>query len=535
MTAGDLLIGQTTAIPLDGTDQLETPLDPNEPGGQWQLTSTVSMNDPRITSVLGLDGVRRILLSAEDVAGNITAPDAVETLEIFIDTQGPQVTGVFITAVPGFNLFDVKPETPQPTPRVDSLTISLQDLPARVAPFLYGVLANGIPPLSPIVLIGDHSGPIAINNVTYNDINIGPGVATGEIVLSFDEPLPDDRFTLTLTDNLVDPAGNALDGENNAAEPIGTPMFPTGDGLPGGDFIARFTVDSRPEVATWSQGVVYADINGNFVWDPEGQDNDATNRDFVYNFGEITDAYFTGNFSSVATSSGFDKVGTYGTFNGIYQFYLDTDDDGVGDLVPSMFYQVNAIPVAGNFFNSAADQAAVAAGQRPRDEIGAYDGQNWYLDVNGNNQIDNGEQFPTDLRGIPVVGDFNGDGFDDLATFNNNTGQFQFDLDRNGTVDDTLTFGFSGFGERPIAGDFNLDGSRRHWSLGSGPRGPTAQERRRISPADLGSGRWGAAGHRVDQHRPAQCDLQFVQSGAAGERFVRAVWRRFRLAAVRQL
>ncbi len=42
-----------------------------------------------------------------------------------------------------------------------------------------------------------------------------------------------------------------MDGENNAAEPIGTPFFPTGDQIPGGDFIARFTVDSRPEVATW--------------------------------------------------------------------------------------------------------------------------------------------------------------------------------------------------------------------------------------------------------------------------------------------
>ena len=113
-------------------------------------------------------------------------------------------------------------------------------------------------------------------------------------------------------------------------------------------------------------------------------------------------------------------------------------------------FQVNAIPVAGNF--------TCRRQQSTADEIGAFDGQNWYLDVNGNNQIDAGEQFPTDLRGMPVVGDFNGDGVDDLATFNNDTGVFQFDLDRDGNVDDTLTFGFSGFGERPVAGDMNLDG-----------------------------------------------------------------------------
>ena len=457
LTAADRLIGQTVANPFDGTEQLETPANPLEPGGQWEITSTVNMNDPDVLAALGLpkDGLRRILVSAEDLAGNITPPDANEILEIFVDTQGPQVTNVFITGIPAFNLFTLKPDTPEPTPRVDSLTISVQDLPARIAGFLYGAVSN-VPPLAPIVLVGDHSGPIAISNLAYNDISVGPGVATGEIVLTFTEPLPDDRFTLTLNDNIIDPVGNRLDGENNAAEPIGTPFFPTGDAIPGGDFIARFTVDSRPEVAVWSQGAVYADINGNFVWDPEGEDNDFTNRDFVYNFGEITDAYFVGNFSTGANSSGFDKLGAYGRFNGVYQFVLDTDDDGVADFVSNSAFQVNKVPVAGNF--AGPEGNAVPAGERPRDEIGAYDGENWYLDVDGDNIIEAGEQFATNLRGIPFVGDFNGDGFDDLATFNNDTGVFQFDLNRDGNVNDTIVFGFPGFGEKPVAGDFNLDG-----------------------------------------------------------------------------
>ena len=129
--------------------------------------------------------------------------------------------------------------------------------------------------------------------------------------MTFDDPLPDDRYTLRLSDNIIDPAGNRLDGENNAAEPIGNPNFPTGDLIPGGDFVARFTVDSRPEIATWSQGVVYADINGNLVWDPEGQDNDATNRDLVYVFAYSGNAIFAGNFApaAAASASGFDKVG----------------------------------------------------------------------------------------------------------------------------------------------------------------------------------------------------------------------------------
>ncbi len=465
-TADDLLIGQTVALPLDGTNQA--------PNGEWEITSTIDMNDPILLAGLDpvdetRDGVRQIFVTAEDLAGNITSPVG-DTLQIFIDTQGPQVTDVTITGFDDFNLFTLKPETPQPTPRVDGLTISIQDFPERAAGFLMnnGAILN-VPspedPLAPIVLVGDHSGPIAITGIAFNGDAIVDGQrATGEIVLQFAEPLPDDRYTLRLNDNLIDPAGNQLDGESNAAEPIGVPEFKnpaigaTGDEIPGGDFVARFTVDSRPEVATWSQGSVYADINGNFVWDPEGQDNDAVNRDFAYNFGEVTDAYFVGNFAAAgaASASGFDKIGAYGAFLGTYQFFLDTNDDGVGDTVGNMNFQVNAIPVSGDF-NAA----------HPGDEIGAFDGQNWYLDLDGDNNIGAGERFPTNMRGIPVVGDFNGDGNDDLATFNNDTGDFQFNLDV--TDGDVLTInsvatnffgnvGFSGFGEKPVAGDFNLDG-----------------------------------------------------------------------------
>ncbi|MEM1070516.1 MAG: dockerin type I domain-containing protein, partial [Planctomycetota bacterium] len=309
--------------------------------------------------------------------------------------------------------------------------------------------------------------------------------------------------TLIISDAISDVAGNALDGESNASGPLESPELPSGDGVPGGEFVARFTIDSRPEIATWSQGVVYADINGNFVWDPEGQDNDATNRDFVFNFGEITDAYFTGNFSDVASigadniqgtaddglapSNGFDKLGAYGSFSQTvtptevdYMFLLDTDDDGVGDTFGTMAYQVNAIPVAGNFFSSDADLAAIANGARPRDEIGAFDGTYWYLDTDGDNEIELGERFIVQglPNGIPIVGDFNGDGSDDLATFDNDTGIFSFalidpvdsyvggpnvigfDQIDPETLVNGVPFGFifSGFGERPVSADVNLDG-----------------------------------------------------------------------------
>ena len=121
-------------------------------------------------------------------------------------------------------------------------------------------------------------------------------------------------------------------------------------------------------------------------------------------------------------SSGFDKLGVYGAVAGTYGFALDTNDDGVADTFPTMAFQVNGIPVAGNFDGRPAHRYRVVD---PRDEIGLFDGTNWYLDVNGNNAINAGERFanpPGMQNGIPLVGDFDGNGFDDLATYNNNTG-----------------------------------------------------------------------------------------------------------------
>jgi Dockerin type I domain/RTX calcium-binding nonapeptide repeat (4 copies) len=452
----DLFLGLTTTEPLDGSNQF--------PGGQWKYQSPLDLNNPALGFTK--DGVRTIYVTAEDVAGNVTADAAADTLNIFLDTAGPQVTNVQITGSPAFNLFGLKAtnNTDQgPTPAVNSLTISLRDLPNRsnVDPnFLYEALVESIAEQrGNIVVQGDHSGIIQITSINaVNDLRSNGNPATATIRLNFAAPLPDDRYTLTILDSLVDPVGNNLDGESNAAEPNGGPIFPSGDSQPKTNFVSRFTVDSRPEVGTVSQGLVYVDINGNFVFDPEGQDNDATNRDFVYQFGTVTDGHFAGNFSRAGQpASGFDKLGVYGFFNGAYSFSLDTNDDGVADFSSAMpaAYQVNGIAVAGNFSNA-----------KSGDEIGLFDGQFWYLDINGNNQIDLGERIASNANGIPVVGDFNGDGSDDLALFNNDTNTFTFDTDRNGTVDfswavtdDVNRFrGLKGFTDKPVAGDLNLDG-----------------------------------------------------------------------------
>lgn len=441
----DVFLGQDTAIPTDGTNQ--------EPEGYWEITSVVDLGDETFFSVA--DGSRTIFVTGEDLAGNVNAPDgAADDLDVFVDTSGPVVESVFISDAPGYDLFDPKPVTDGPTPAVESLTITFSDLPDRVTDFLFDALKQDVAEApGNFRVVGDHSGVIFIEDVIVTNLTPtagAPAEATVEVV--FAEPLPDDRFTLTVFDSVTDPVGNPLDGDLRATEP-GTAgdLFPSGDTVAGGDFAARFTVDSRPEVGTWGQGNVWVDINGNLLFDPEGQDNDATNRDFVFKFGRASDAIFAGNFSPAGAgpASGFDKLGAYGFAGGTYRFLIDTDDDGVVDTTSAMpaAHQVNGIPVAGDF-------APGHAG----DEIGLFDGEFWYLDTSGNNRIEVGERFATNLRGLPVVGDFNGDGFDDLATFNNDTGRFFFDTDRDGTLDDRLTFNFTGFGEIPVAGDLNLDG-----------------------------------------------------------------------------
>ena len=488
----DLLIGTSTAT-TSGTNL--------NPLGQWQLTSTVDLNDPQTFSI---DGVRRLLVTAEDLAGNVAAPDA---LTIFIDSQGPQISDVDINARGNpFNLFNPAPSD-GPTPPVYSLVLSVKDLAARSdvdANFLYPAFDVGlVENPGHYSLIGDNSDMIAIASIDFApDMGTNDQPATGAITLAFAQPLPDDRYTLIVSDAVQDPAGNALDGESNATEPQGAPQFPSGDGIPGTSFTARFTVDSRPEIGTATAGAVQIDANGNGVFDPANQD--ATNRDFIYQIGTDTDEYFSGNFNiadDVMDSSGFDKIGVYGQTeetqpdqtNPQFRFLLDLDHDGAADLVsvPSAAFQGPSMPVAGEFSagHSGDEIGLLTISDRVDGNQRIYEVR-WGLDTTGNNQLDGNDTiiildqstypeipeliaarqvFPivptlppskVDLASIflPIVGDFNGDGVDDLAIYDTLNNQWNFDVDRDGRRDDVVVFGLPGETERPVAGDWNLDG-----------------------------------------------------------------------------
>lgn len=561
--ATDPFLGQATAIPLDGNDAY--------PNGYWEITSALDLN---FINGVPKDGLRRLLVTAEDVAGNpMTMPPGAtvppptisppsDELHIFIDTQGPQITNVLVNQLTAaqFNLFNPKPTQTGFTPLVNSLFIGVRDLPSRVDQngtindFLYAALQSeqaNAP--GNYLLVGDHVGTVAIKSIQvttpapdqsmlnltavtsttvitaagfinaatrpevgdYILVNNGaaagqvrrvtnfdnttgaitldvpllnlPAVgnsitltklATAGIRLNFFEPLPDDRYTLTVRDGLVDPAGNKLDGESHASEPQEIPTFPSGDGVPGGNFVARFTIDSRPEIGNYVSAHINIDANGNFIWDqpavPVG--GDETNVDLSFTlpvqnsdgtngpggFG-VHDLLFAGKFFQLNGVSGrhFDQLAAYGYSNdlGVRRWIIDTTSDGVvkalTDIItiqPNLanFDVAAAIPVAGNFDNIAANG----------DEIGLYNAGKWYLDTNRNFVIGAGDLLvSTNLLGHPIVGDFDGDGKDDLAVFNNNIFSFNLANDGFGDANDaTITWGFPGVLDRPVAADMDQDG-----------------------------------------------------------------------------
>jgi hypothetical protein len=295
---------------------------------------------------------------------------------------------------------------------------------------------------------------------------IPSGVGFDQVILTFDSPLPDDRITVTVNDSVRDPAGNMLDGESNADEPNGAPVFPSGDGQPGGDFVARFTVDSRAELGVWSGGSVYIDTNGNFIFDPTNLD--FSNRDIAYVLGFATDHIFSGNFTTGAVADGFDKLAAYGRIGSgttaAFRWLIDFDNDGVPDPPSPVTDTANLIgvPVAGNFDGNAANG----------DEVGLFTGSAWIFDRMSKdfNLGNEGPPMASNMQGLPFVGDFDNDGNEDLGTYNPVNNTFALSLSTNGgsllngNFNVTNSFQLSaevpflGVREKPVAGDIDADG-----------------------------------------------------------------------------
>jgi len=103
------------------------------------------------------------------------------------------------------------------------------------------------------------------------------------------------------------PVGNALDGEAQVRRRSARSAESGGDNAPGGDFIASVHPSTaRPESRSISQGDLCC-INGNQVFDPEGQDNRrGQSVTSFYQFGRISGWFVAAALRSAGTAgSGF--------------------------------------------------------------------------------------------------------------------------------------------------------------------------------------------------------------------------------------
>jgi len=140
-------------------------------------------------------------------------------------------------------------------------------------------------------------------------------------------------------------------------------------------------------------------------------------------------------------------------------FFLDSSGDGawgVGDWSSSSFGGTSTLPVVGDWNGDGYE------------EIGVYypTWGWWFLDFNGNGLWDDGVDlaytFGGEMNAMPVAGDWNKDGFDDIGLYYPTTGWWALDADGNGQWSDTSdTFYLFSSGETaiPIVGDWNGDGT----------------------------------------------------------------------------
>ncbi len=195
------------------------------------------------------------------------------------------------------------------------------------------------------------------------------------------------------------------------------------------------------------------DANGNGTWDGTAAGDTLTGA-----FGASTDRPVIGDWNG----DGSDDVGVWRPSD--RKFRLDGNGNAIweatgGDTTTAAFGASADLPVAGDWNSDGKDEVGV---WRPSTH-------QFMLDANGNGRWDGtaGRDTLTAAFGVstdrPVVGDWNGDGKDEVGVWRPSTRQFMLDTNGNGRWDgtagrDTLTGAFGTSADRPVSGDWNGDG-----------------------------------------------------------------------------
>lgn len=188
-----------------------------------------------------------------------------------------------------------------------------------------------------------------------------------------------------------------------------------------GDWNGDGVADAGKQVGT-SYSI---DLNGNKVWDGNGGGDRNSNFGAAFGAGTAVVGDWDGD--------GSDDIGTY--VAGTNTFYLDANGNGVwngggagGDIVSAFAAFAGAgVPVIGDWNDDG------------EDDIGRYVGTSFYLDMNGNGVWDGnvGGDRVTNFAAsfgtaTPIVGDWDGDGDDEIGAYIAGTSTFLLDLNGNG-------------------------------------------------------------------------------------------------------
>ncbi len=223
--------------------------------------------------------------------------------------------------------------------------------------------------------------------------------------------------------------------------------------------------------------------------------------DGVYqNFGVPTDIPVAGDMNG----DGFTEVGVYHPETGAWYFDLDNSGSWSGclatggtDLCLTQFGTPTDIPVTGDWNGDGID------------EVGVYtQGGSWYFDMDGSGTWNpEKDAFKLNFGGpghIPVTGDWNGDGVTEVGTYFQGTWYLDDGSGSWTPATDTVYQNFGAPGHIPVTGDWNDDGKTE---VGTYYQGSWF--------LDNGNGRWD--GDAVDQVIP--------NFGTPADKPVTGVWR----------
>jgi hypothetical protein len=208
----------------------------------------------------------------------------------------------------------------------------------------------------------------------------------------------------------------------------------------------------RPGTGEW-----FLDYDGDGRWN-------AAIDNYVASFGSSEELPVVGTWSNDGTSS----IGTFNPATGVWKLDTSGNDNWDGcqvDTCVNLFGNPGDLPVTRRLHGAAYSVIGTFTSQEPvkNNRANAQRISAWIFDLNANGQIDGCETDECLSFGpagyIPVVGDWNGDGIENIGVFQD--GSWNLDLNGNGVwdgckIDLCVSFGRSG--DLPVVGDWDDSG-----------------------------------------------------------------------------